>query len=248
SSHVILAASAGEGRDNRVMELEAAAETIWDAHGLITNGGVLHCTEALSKGEVEKAVQAYRLFGLSAAADVLSEAVRLPKKDQDEAEERLDKAYDNAIVSDSALEAQINSRLPVDRFEIHPQSGESPVSSARRAFIENGAQAVRLATLKGKTRLQHQAHHRTEMAFQELVRHWDTGGHEALSSLLDHKDDAVRVEAAAYLIRFDRAPAIKVLNELKDKKPPVGLIADMALFVLENGTLANPSQSLRPEP
>lgn len=94
-------------------------------------------------------------------------------------------------------------------------------------------------------RLQHRAHDRAEMAVRELVRQWETGGHEALLSLLDHTDDAVRVSAAAYLVGTDRDQTISVLEELNKKKPPVSLTAMGTLFAIEHGAFVDPLKRLR---
>jgi hypothetical protein len=223
------------------MELDTAASAVWIAHGLVMNGGVLHCVQALSKRELRTTIAGYRLFGLSLAADVLMEASRVPLDEIDTAEPRLDAAYAGAIPSDEVLATQVNSRFPADQPAATGLAGHAAIEWAVDAFTESSAEAARLSSVPGKTRAQHRAHDRAESAVKELLRQWDTGGHLALIDLLSHNDDAVRGSAAAYLAVSDPESALPVLEELQE----TSMNAHMTLFVIGRGMFSDPLTRLR---
>lgn len=223
------------------MELETAASAVWIAHGLVMNGGVLHCVQVLSKQELRTTIAGYRLFGLSVAADVLLEASRGPHDEMDVAERRLDAAYAQAIPRDEVLATHVNSRFPADQPVATDLAGQAAIRWAVDAFTESSEEAVRLSTVPGKTRAQHRAHDRAESAVKELLRHWDAGGHLALLSLLDHSDNAVRVSAATYLAVSDPDRAIPILKELEE----TSMSAHMMLYVIEHGPFSDPLIRLR---
>jgi len=223
------------------MELETAASAVWIAHGLVMNGGVVHCVEVLSKRELRTTIAGYRLFGLSVAADVLFEASRVPQDENDAAESRLDAAYAEAIRSDDFLATHVNSRFPAGQPVATGLAGQAAIEWAVDAFIESSGEAARLSAAPGKTRAQHRAHDRAESAVKELLRQWDAGGHLALRSLLNHNDDAVRVAAATYLAVSDPESALRVLEELEGTTMNAG----MTLFVIRRGMFSDPLTMLR---
>jgi hypothetical protein len=223
------------------MELETAASAVWIAHGLVMNGGVVHCVEVLSKRELRTTIAGYRLFGLSVAADVLLEASREPRDENDAAEPRLDAAYAEAIPSDDILATHVNSRFPADQPVATGLAGQAAIEWAVDAFIESSGEAARLSAAPGKTRGQHRAHDRAESAVKESLRQWDAGGHVALLGLLNHGDDAVRVAAATYLAVSDPESALRVLEELEGTTMNAGI----TLFVIRRGMFSDPLTRLR---
>jgi hypothetical protein len=82
------------------------------AHGLISNGGVLHALELLTAGEMNEAIQGYRYFGLDEVAGFLASEARVAEADRfDDDESRLDKAYGGLIPTDSTFDAPFDGRL-----------------------------------------------------------------------------------------------------------------------------------------
>lgn len=103
---------------------DRALADLLQAHGLAMNGGVLHAVECLSANQLSAAEAGYRLFGLDAAASLLSHAKHILESDQDlELHEReLDRRYADIIPDDSAL---------VERFEKHLAENPSQYAPLR---------------------------------------------------------------------------------------------------------------------
>ena len=224
---------------------ESAASAVWIAHGLVMNGGVLHCVESLSEKELRTAIAGYRLFDLSQAADILVEATRVSADEADAAEGKLDTAYSAAIHDDEFLASHINAAFPSEPLAESEPVGEAAVASAIETFIQASPDEVRLSSVPGKTREQHRAAGRTESALKELLKYWDSGGHDALLRLLDHPDNAVRVSAASYLVVADSDRAIPILKDLEQVTGPVGSSAHMMLLVMEMERFVDPLAHLR---
>jgi hypothetical protein len=228
------------------VKLDAAAAAVWIAHGLVMNGGVLHCIEALSRRELRSAIAGYRLFGLADAAEALERGMTAPPEDAGRMEAVLDHAYNQAVPDDGFLSEQMNKVFPP---ETPPPTaglvGRQAIDAAITQFIEASSAAVRLSIVPGRTRSQHRANDQVEAAIRVLLIHWDAGGHVALRSLLAHVDDAVRVSAAAYLAISDPEVGIPILEELDQTKPPVSLAAMGTLFAIRHGHFDDPLKRLR---
>ena len=101
---------------NRACDLKPASSRPGDralnamlgAHGLICNGGVLHCVDALRAIELRAAEAGYRYFGLPRVAALLEKARRGARTGR--AEVALDRAYFEIVPTDQEL---------VSRFEEH---------------------------------------------------------------------------------------------------------------------------------
>jgi hypothetical protein len=227
------------------VKADSAAAAVWIAHGLVMNGGVLHCAEALSKREVRAAIAGYRFFALPAAAEALEHALKVQAEDADRLEPVLDELYNRAIPDDRFLDAQMSMAFPPDQA---PPSaavvGQQAVSAAIAVFIEASSAADRLSTVPGKTREQHRAHDRAETAIRDLLRHWLGGGHEALLGLLHHSDGAVRSAAATYLAVSDPEVAVPVLEELDGAGSKGSTNAWATLFAIRNGHFPDPLERL----
>jgi hypothetical protein len=225
---------------------EKAAAAVWEAHGLVMNGGVLHAVHVLRKSEVRAAISGLRLFGLPDAASALEQGIAPGADASPDSEAALDELYNKTIPGDGVLEARIAEKCPPDlppsTAGLHAAKAIE-VSIAR--FIEASSEAVNFSTAPGKIRFQHKAHDRAEAALSDLLRHWDRGGHDAFRALLNHHDNAVRVSAAAYLAVSDADVAIPVLKELDEAKPPVSLTAFGTLFAIEHRHFDDPLVRLR---
>jgi hypothetical protein len=229
-----------------VVKADDAASAVWIAHGLVMNGGVLHCVGGLSKRELRSAIAGYRFFGLPAAAEALEQAVNVPPEDSGRMEPILDARYNRAIPGDSFLDAQMSKAFPAD---VPPRSaalvGQQAIDAAIALFIEESSSSDRLSTVPGKTREQHRAHDRVEAAIRDLLRHWRAGGHEALLGLLRHSDGSVRSAAATYLAVSDPELAIPVLKKLDGTGSPGSLNAFGTLFAIQHGRFPDPLERLR---
>lgn len=87
------------------------------AHGLVMNGGVLHCVETLSTEELDSALHGFRYFELNAGAGVLENGRSVPPEAAEEAEAKLDAAYAEAVPTDSLLVARFEAHL-----RTHPEA------------------------------------------------------------------------------------------------------------------------------
>lgn len=218
-----------------------AAEAVWTAHALVMNGGVLHCADALSKRELTDAIIGYRLFGLADVAQILAVAAKVVANEADEAERRLDEAYNRAIPDDGFLSSQIEKAFAAERTAPDPHLvGQRSIESAIEQFVQASSEAERLSGVPGKTREQHRAHDRTEAAIGLLLRQWSAGGHEALRGLLHHRDGAVRAAAATYLAISDPDVAIPVLEQLEGAGAPGSLTAFGTLFAIRHKRFPDP--------
>lgn len=224
---------------------ESAASAVWIAHGLVMNGGVLHCVESLSKRELRATVAGYRLFGLGEAADVLVEATRVSPDEAELAESRLDARYAQVITDDEVLAAHIDAAFPAEKLPEPGRVGKEAIASAIEMFVAASHDDVTFSSDPGRIRQQHRAHEREVTALKELLLQWDEGGHDALIRLLEHSDDAVRVSAACYLAGTDPDRAVPVLEELDEVSGPVGTNASAMLFVMKNMTFTDPLTRLR---
>jgi hypothetical protein len=229
-----------------MVKAHSAASAVWIAHGLVMNGGVLHCAEALSKRELRAAIAGYRFFGFPVVAEALEQAMKVRPEDAGRMEPVLDALYNRAIPDDAFLDAQMSRAFPPD--EPRPSAdlvGQQAIDAAIALFIDASSSADRLSSVPGKTRDQHRAHDRVEAAIRDLLRHWKAGGHEALLGLLRHSDGAVRSAAATYLAVSDPEIAIPVLKELDGARSPGSMNAFGTLFAIEHGRFADPLERLR---
>ena len=229
-----------------MVKADDAASAVWIAHGLVMNGGVLHCAEVLSKPELRRAIAGYRLFGLPAVAEALEQAVKVRPENAGRLEPVLNGLYNRAIPDDAFLDAQMSKAFPQD--EPPPSAamvGQQAIDAAIALFIEASSSAQSLSAVLGKTREQHRAHDRTEAAIRGLLRHWPAGGHDALLGLLGHSDSAVRSAAATYLAVSDPEVAIPVLKELEGTGSPGSTNAFGTLFAIQHGHFVDPLERLR---
>jgi hypothetical protein len=104
------AAMDGGGTDPRTGDRMLSA--MLQAHGLISNGGVLHGLEVLTAEEMTGAIQGYRYFGLVDVAGFLAAEATVPEAERtDDDELRLDNEYGNLIPTDSTFDEPFNRRL-----------------------------------------------------------------------------------------------------------------------------------------
>jgi hypothetical protein len=104
------AVTEGGGSDPKIGDLMLSG--MLQAHGLISNGGVLHGLEVLPADAMTEAVEGYRYFGLNEAAAFLATEARVPEAQRtDDDELRLDNEYDELIPTDSTLQEPFNRRL-----------------------------------------------------------------------------------------------------------------------------------------
>jgi hypothetical protein len=98
---------------------DRALAGLLEAHGLIANGGVVHCLEVLDAAEISAAIAGYRYFGFTSAADLLVYAgdTRIGELTED-LWVKLDERYWLIVENDGALQAAFErqfSALP-DEF------------------------------------------------------------------------------------------------------------------------------------
>lgn len=104
------AAMEGGGSDPKVGDLMLSA--MLQAHGLISNGGVLHGLEVLLPEAISEAIEGYRYFGLEEAAAFLATEAKVPEAQRtDDDELRLDNEYGDMIPTDSTFDEPFNRRL-----------------------------------------------------------------------------------------------------------------------------------------
>jgi hypothetical protein len=85
------------------------------AHGMVMNGGVLHCVEILSEEELRDAIAGYQYFGIE--VDQLFQRAKAATQDeQDELESELDEQYEQ-IAEDGLLVAAFEAH-----FAEHPHA------------------------------------------------------------------------------------------------------------------------------
>ena len=94
----------------------ALSALIW-AHGLVMNGGVLHCIELLSDEELLSAIAGYRYFGVE-VDPVFQRAKAAGPEEIDELESRLDEQYER-IADDGRLMAAFQAH-----YAEHPEAYE----------------------------------------------------------------------------------------------------------------------------
>jgi hypothetical protein len=104
------AAMEGGGSDPKIGDLMLSA--MLRAHGLISNGGVLHCLEVLPAEAMTEALEGYRYFGLDEVAAFLTTEAKVPDAQRtDDDELRLDDEYGELIPTDSTFDGPFNGRL-----------------------------------------------------------------------------------------------------------------------------------------
>jgi len=119
-----------------MVKADSAASAVWIAHGLVMNGGVVHCVEALNKRELRAAIAGYRFFGLPAVAEALEQAMKVRPEDPGRVEPVLDALYNRAIPDDAFLDAQMSRALPPD--EPRPSAdliGQQAIGASIALFI-----------------------------------------------------------------------------------------------------------------
>jgi len=72
-------------------------------------------------------------------------------------------------------------------------------------------------------------------AFDALCAHGDSG-REALTALFEHRDPAVRIASAAFLLRFAEERATRVLEEESRRQGPTAFRAAQALARWRDGS------------
>src|SRR5947207_2524200 len=87
---------------------DVALHALLKAHGMVMNGGVLHCVEVLDENELDAAKRGYRYFGFNQLVDIIERAAATPESEAAHVEAELDRAYAAIIPTDSVL---------VSRFE-----------------------------------------------------------------------------------------------------------------------------------
>ncbi len=103
---------------------DLALKALLLAHGLIMNGGVAHCHDAMSPEEVSQAVEGYRWFGLDQAAELVEStgnAVRNGSMDE-QASLAADDAYNQAIPDDRVIETVFRAKFGAARDAFAPVS------------------------------------------------------------------------------------------------------------------------------
>ena len=96
---------------------DAALSALLRAHGLVMNGGVLHCIELLSDEEVREVIAGYRYFGIE-VDPVFQRAKAARPEEIDELESRLDEQYAR-IADDARLMAAFQAH-----YAEHPEAYE----------------------------------------------------------------------------------------------------------------------------
>jgi hypothetical protein len=85
------------------------------AHGMVCNGGVLHCFEALDEAEFSSALSGYRYFGLAPVADLLERGQSAfgaaSALQQDELDLTLDAEYWQLVPTDQTLVDHFHEQL-----------------------------------------------------------------------------------------------------------------------------------------
>src|SRR5512132_2242295 len=94
---------------------DAALSALLMAHGLVMNGGVLHCVEILSEEELRDAIAGYQYFGIE-VNQLFQRAKAAPQDEQDELESELDQQYEE-IAEDGLLVAAFEAH-----FAEHPDA------------------------------------------------------------------------------------------------------------------------------
>jgi hypothetical protein len=99
---------------------DSALANMLKAHSAIMNGGVAHALECMNQTELDDAISGYRYFGISSAADVLSQVF----DNTDEMEHRLNLAYWHVVPDDSILEDAFQRKLLTepDAFTLDPSN------------------------------------------------------------------------------------------------------------------------------
>jgi hypothetical protein len=92
-----------------------ALKSLLMAHGMVMNGGVVHCHESLEPHAIDDAIAGFRWFGLGEVADLLtSTAEGHPAGGLDEAASlAADDSYNSLIPTDGVVEAAFRQRLQV---------------------------------------------------------------------------------------------------------------------------------------
>lgn len=94
---------------------DAALSAVLLAHGLVMNGGVLHCIELLSEEELREAIVGYRYFGVE-VNPVFLRATSARAEEFDDFETRLDEQYAQ-IADDGRLMAAFQAH-----YSDHPEA------------------------------------------------------------------------------------------------------------------------------
>ncbi|HJW49452.1 MAG TPA: hypothetical protein VJ726_08555 [Candidatus Limnocylindria bacterium] len=97
---------------------DAALSALLSAHGLVMNGGVLHCVELLSEEELREAIAGYRYFGVE-VGPVFQRAKAARPEETRELESTLDEQYER-IADDGRLMAAFQAH-----YAEHPEAYES---------------------------------------------------------------------------------------------------------------------------
>jgi len=110
----------------RALPGDRALSDLLYAHGLATNGGVLHAVERMTADELAEVEAGYRFFGLHDIASLLSRTRRIFEAGDDlrNHEQRLDSEYARMIPSDSSLIERFERRLkssPSDFAPLRPK-------------------------------------------------------------------------------------------------------------------------------
>lgn len=196
------------------------------------NGGVLHAVEVLTPDELRIALAGYRRFALPGAAEALAEAQKLAEPARASAETRLDRDYVAAVPDDAFLSSAIDTADPPEALENPNRNAldaSDVIATAVAEFSHWSKESRSLSTIPGKTRLQHRAADRVTDAVRNLLKLWDSGGHEAFLGLLDHTDDVVRASAAAFLVESDPDKAIPVIEAIDDGPPSAAQLTTLGV-------------------
>jgi hypothetical protein len=94
----------------------ALSALIW-AHGLVMNGGVLHCIELLSAEELREAIVGYQYFGIE-VKPIFERAKAARAEDTRDLESRLDQEYER-VAADGRLMAAFQTH-----YAEHPEAYE----------------------------------------------------------------------------------------------------------------------------
>lgn len=98
---------------------DAALSALLSAHGLVMNGGVLHCVEVLSDDELQNSLLGYQYFGID--VDRVFQRARTARPDEwDELESMLDADYED-VADDGTLIAAFQAH-----YAAHPEAYEPP--------------------------------------------------------------------------------------------------------------------------
>ncbi|TWT61264.1 hypothetical protein [Rubinisphaera italica] len=101
---------------------DAALSSLLYAHGLVSNGGVLHAVEIMTSDEFSEAQEGYRFFDLDAVASLLSHAKYFFDLGErlSEHECRLNNEYLKLVPDDSLLSQHFELRFNTNPWEFAP--------------------------------------------------------------------------------------------------------------------------------